>query len=125
MLQNILINTYNSDPVLRNQAETELNEYLHNSGAFYSLLEFTRCDDMIRDLRLAASIVAKNKVRSYWRTDEDVLPISDDEKETSKELLLDIMLMETDNAIRGMLAETIRTIAEFDYPSKYVIGVHN
>jgi hypothetical protein len=121
MLQDILINTYNPDPVARKQAEAALEQYLHNSGAFYSLLEFTKTQEMGRDLRLAASIVTKNKARSYWRTDEDVLPISSEEKETCKVLLLDILLVETDTAIRGMLAETVRTIAEFDFPDRYAL----
>jgi hypothetical protein len=34
-------------------------------------------------------------------------------------LLLDILLVETDTAIRGMLAETVKTIAEYDFPSRY------
>lgn len=118
MLQNILINTYNPDPVSRKQAEASLEQYLHNIGAFYSLLDFIKSVDMGRDLRLAASIVTKNKARSYWRTDEDVLPITPEEKETCKSLLMDILLVETDTAIRGMLAETVRTIAEFDFPDR-------
>ena len=121
MLQDILINTYNPDPVARNQAEAALEQYLHNSGAFYSLLDFTKAQDISRDLRLAASIVTKNKARSYWRTDEEVLPISSEEKETCKALLLEILLVETDTAIRGMLAETVRTIAEFDFPARCVL----
>jgi hypothetical protein len=119
MLHDILINTYNPDPVARKEAENALDQYLHNSGAFYSLLDFTKSADMSRDLRLAASIVAKNKARNYWRTDEDILPISAEEKETCKVLLLDILLVETDTAIRGMLAETVKTIAEYDFPSRY------
>jgi hypothetical protein len=118
MLQDILINTYNPDTAARKQAESSLEQYLHNSGAFYSLLDFTKSAEMDRDLRLAASIVAKNKARSYWRTDEEVLPISHEEKETCKGLLLEILLVETDSAIRGMLAETVRTIAEFDFPQR-------
>lgn len=124
MLQDILVNTYNPDPVARKQAEAALEQYLHNSGAFFSLLDFTKTQEKGRDLRLAASIVAKNKARSYWRTDEDVLPISPEEKETCKTLLLEILLVEEDTAIRGMLAETVRTIAEFDFPNRFESHVH-
>lgn len=119
MLQDILINTYNPDHAARHQAEEALKEYLHNSGAFYSLLEFVKNSDANRDLRLAASIVLKNNAKSFWRTDEDVLPISPEEKESSKAVLLDVMLVEQDSAIRSMLAETVRTIAGIDYPDNW------
>lgn len=35
--------------------------------------------------------------------------------------IVEILLVEEDNVIRGMLAETIRAISEFEYPHKYVL----
>lgn len=120
MIHDILINTYNPDPTLRNQAEGALSDYLHNHGAFSSLLGFIQNQDINRDLRVAASIVAKNNARSFFRTDQDesILPISPEEKEAAKISIVEILLVETDNVIRGMLGETIRAMAEFEYPQK-------
>jgi hypothetical protein len=120
MIYEILINTYNADHILRNQAEVALGEFLHNHGAFSSLLGFIQNQDIDRDLRVAASIVAKNNARNFFRTDQDesILPISPEEKESAKISIVEILLVETDNIIRGMLAETIRAMSEFEYPQK-------
>lgn len=120
MIYEILINTYNPNPTLRKQAEVELKQFLNNHGAFSSLLGFIQNQDIERDLRVAASIVAKNNARNYFRTDQEevVLPISPEEKEAAKIAVVAILLVETDNVIRGLLAETIRAMSEFEYPHK-------
>ena len=122
MIQDILINTYNPDPALRNQAETALKDFLHNHGAYTSLLGFVHDQGIDRDLRVAASIVIKNNTRNYFRRDQEecVLPISQEEKESAKVSILEVLLVETDNVIRGMLAETIRAMSEFEYPEELV-----
>lgn len=35
-----------------------------------------------------------------------------------KERLLEILLMETDGSIRDLLAETVKIISEFEFPSR-------
>lgn len=117
-LASILINTYNPNQQLRSHAEKALEEHLHQSGAFYSLLMFIQNQSIDRELRLAAAIIAKNKVGNFWRDDEPKLPISIEEKETSKGLILQVLFVETDNLIRGMLAEIIRSMSEYDYPER-------
>jgi beta-lactamase class A len=121
VLRDILINTYNSNFQLRTEAEQSLNFFLQTSGALYSLLTFISLqndESVDRELRLAAAICVKNKSRDYYRKDEAKISISDDEKETCKELILNVILSETDNVIRGMLAESIRNISEFEYPQR-------
>jgi hypothetical protein len=121
ILHDILINTYNPNSQQRTEAEQSLNFFLQSSGALYSLLSFIsnqNNETTDRELRLAASICVKNKSRDYYRRDEMKILISDEEKETCKELILNVLLNETDNVIRGMLAESIRNISEFEYPQR-------
>lgn len=118
ILHDILINTYHPDYNLRSHAEQSLHYFLHNSGALYSILSFISNHEIERELRLAASICLKNNSRNFYRLDEAKISITDDEKESCKELLLNIQLIETDNVIRGMLAESIRNITEFEYPHR-------
>jgi hypothetical protein len=115
----ILIHTFHPDPALRDLAESNLKSFLGSPGAFVALLQFVSNQNISHDLRLSACIVIKNRSRDFWRSDgESTLHISEEDKVVAKDLLLNILLCETDNKARGMLAETIRVIAEFDFPSK-------
>ena len=137
ILHDILINTYNPNAQQRTEAEQALNFFLQSSGALYSLLTFishhshpnndndshqnSNDSGNSRELRLAAAICVKNKSRDYYRRDELRIQITEEEKETCKELILTILLNETDNVIRGMLAESIRNISEFEYPQRFIL----
>ncbi len=114
-VQLILINTFNPSKDLRDEAENKLKEYLKFPGALSNFLNFTGNPSTNIDLRKAASIVVKNNTREFWK--ENLC--SDAEKENIKNVLMQILLKETDNSIRGILAESIRNIAEFDFPTKY------
>jgi hypothetical protein len=118
-LRDILINTYNPDKAQRTHAENSLDIFLHNNGALYSLLTFVQNHEFETELRIAAAIYIKNKSRQFYRLDESKIPISEEEKEMCKALFLEILLVETDNVIRGMLAESIRNISEYDYPDRF------
>ena len=63
-LSYILMNTYNSDTSYRAQAEDALAQYLCTPGSLYSLLMFLGSSQVNRDLRQAAGIAVKNKVKS-------------------------------------------------------------
>lgn len=117
IIQDILINTYNPDAGARKHAEAQLAHFMEHSGAYLEMLSFVATASNPRELRLSGAIVIKNKSREFWRMDE--AHASTEEKEKSKALLLEVLLAETDNAIRGMLAETVRNIAEIDFPDKW------
>lgn len=72
-LQNILINTYNNELTLRNQAERALNEFLLTPNflaAFMVVIDGYRGPDdmptLHHDIRTAACIVVKNNLRQFW-----------------------------------------------------------
>eukprot|EP01035_Chromulina_nebulosa_P019648 gene19648-25562_t len=129
ILQQILINTYNTDITLRKQAENSLQQFIHSPNFISSFLividgyRQNNIQTLHRDIRLAASIVLKNNIRQMWvesEKDNDVkFHITFEEKEFTKESLVNILLNETDNVIRGLLAESIRIICEYDYPDKW------
>jgi len=58
------MNTYNSDTSYRAQAEDALAQYLCTPGSLYSLLMFLGSTQVNRDLRQAAGIAVKNKIKS-------------------------------------------------------------
>jgi hypothetical protein len=119
-LRDILINTYNPDKAQRTHAENSLDIFLHNNGALYSLLSFLQNQEVEIELRKAAAIYIKNKSRQFYRLDEAKILITEEEKEVCKGLFLEILLIENDNVIRGMLAESIRNISEYDYPDRFI-----
>eukprot|EP01038_Epipyxis_sp_PR26KG_P009275 gene9275-12495_t len=129
VLESILINTYNPDNNLRAQAEASLAHFLLTQGALPALLNFVGNTQNHRELRQATGIVIKNQLRDFWRTDDPndpltsntvkTLPASDREKEYFKDKLVEILLIETDNSIRGLLAESIRVVSEFEYPDNW------
>ena len=65
-IQSILVNTYNADHNLRLEAEAGLSQLLRREGALLQLLGFVGNRDFHRDLRQAASIVVKNRIREFW-----------------------------------------------------------
>lgn len=127
-LQAILLNTYNVDNALRSQAEAALIQLL-NSPGFLSAFVNVMCNGSLhRDLRLSATIIFKNNIRDIWTTPNSTevrdtnkpqFPSSEDERNTSKENILQLLLSENDNSIRKLLAECVRVIAEFDFPDRW------
>ena len=117
-LQHILIHTYHADPNLRKQAESALKEYLKVPGACMQLLMLIGDVSIHRDLRLSGSVLMKNKIKTFW-SQSDGLSVSDPDKETFKGAILAILLGETDNSIRGLLAEIVRAVADTDYPGSW------
>lgn len=111
---------------MRKQAEEYLSNFLNTSGAIQALLSFVGNRQQNRDLRQAAAIQVKNKIRGIWSSDKStssptvgLSPNFDTEKEAIKSYILPLLLTETDNSVRGLLAETIRCICEFDFPDKW------
>jgi len=120
VLESILINTYNQDATLRAQAEQALNQFLLSSGALLALLNFIGNTNNHRELRQATGIVIKNKMRAFWSDDaQNALKTDPQEKEQVKTRIVEILLVEVDNSIRGILAEAIRIISETDFPQNW------
>ena len=122
ILNSILINTYNSDNQLRLQAESALAQFLTADGALIALLNFISNTTNHKELRQATGIVIKNKLRDYWSVDVVTHRLTVEEKEIVKVLLVDILLAETENTIRGLVAECIRITSEFEFPERYELN---
>lgn len=118
VLESILINTYNPDAQLRKQAEQALNQFLISNGALVALLNFIGNVSNHRELRQATGIVIKNKMRDYWSEEKSEYVLAPHEREVVKEKLVEILMVEVDNSIRGILAESIRIVSETDFPEK-------
>lgn len=129
LLHDILINTYNPNHNLRVQAENALQQFLVTGGSLSALINFIGNTSLHRELRQASGLVLKNRLRDYFWVPEpnkpiDViaqkaaLPTSIEEKEFVKEKIVEILLNETDNSIRSILAEAVRVISEFEYPER-------
>ena len=121
VLEAILINTYNPDANLRMQAEAALNQFLVTGGALVALLNFIGNTNNHRELRQATGIVIKNKMRDFWSDDNTKYVTTPEEREVVKVLLVEVLLVEVDNSIRGILAEAIRIVSETDFPERLVL----
>lgn len=118
-LQSILINTYNPNHDLRVEAERALQSFLNTPGSLTALISCIGNSNVHRELRQATGLLIKNRLRDYWNNSEGKgLPATDVEKESLKHHLVSILLMETDNSIRGILAEAIRVVSEYEFPNK-------
>jgi hypothetical protein len=118
-LEQILINTYNPNHDLRVNAEQQLQQFLATQGSLSALINFISNVNVHRELRQATGLVLKNRLRDYWAdASSKALPSSQEEKEYLKERLLSTILSELDNSIRGILAESIRVVSEFEFPER-------
>ena len=125
-LQEILIHTYHADPQLRAQAEAALKQFVFSENALFAILSFVGNQSIHRDLRQAAAIQLKNRITELWREaiDDPTDPtqkihLSLADKENARVAFLTVLLVETDNSIRGLLAEAVKSIADIDYPLKW------
>lgn len=117
-LEGILINTYNPNQGLRKQAEQALQQFLATSGSLSAIINCIGNVNMHRELRQATSLVLKNRLRDYYSEGDKALPAPQAEKDYLKQRIVQIILIETDNSIRGILAESIRIMAEFEFPQR-------
>ena len=125
-LSSILIDTYNPDQGRRAGAEAMLQQFLNTPGSVGFLLALVSSKEAVRDLRLAAALIMKNNVKDFWRSAEERAKkaadgvvmksrsLAEDEREGAKTSLLEIMLSETDSAVRKSVAETLKQISERD-----------
>ena len=118
-LENVLINTYNPDHQLRVQAESALCEYLKTNGAAYQILLLVSNKAIHRDLRQAAEILLKNRLRGFWVESDGCSQMSVQEKIDFKSTILQTLLNEEDNSIKSLLADNVRIICEYEYPDSW------
>lgn len=121
LLQSIIINTYNANPDLRHQAELALNQFLNTPGSLTGLLHVSANPHNRREMRQATGLVLKNRIRDYFVEREftiKALPTSANEKDIIKQGIIEILLNETDNSLRGIFAEVIKVVSEFEFPEK-------
>lgn len=117
-LQSILINTYNPNQGLRKEAENALQQFVQTPGSLPVLVQ-TVAAPLHRDIRQATALLIKNRLRDYWTEGEGGLPASEGDKAHAKNTILMALLVETDNSVRGILAECIRIVSEFEFPERW------
>ena len=118
VLESILINTYNPSLEARQHAEQSLVVYLATPGSALDMLS-TVGNASHRDIRLAAAIIMKNRIRDFWLSQAG-LTIPEELKPHFKLLIVQILTAETDNSIKKIVAECIRTISEYEFPEKWI-----
>lgn len=117
-LESILIHTYNPDPIQRKQAEGALHNFLRSQGACLQILALIGDRSINRDIRQASSILLKNKIKGFFEQ-TDGLSVTPEERESVKGAILIVLISEGDNSIRGLLAESVRHVADTDYPASW------
>ncbi|KAL0569494.1 importin-alpha export receptor [Marasmius crinis-equi] len=117
-LPNLLIASLN--PTTRKQAEQNLSALSQETGFLSHLLRLVLDQSADRAVRLSASVYLKNQVKLRW--EEDVQPISEQDKAGLRGQLVPAMLAlssQADKSIRAQVAESVALIAELDFPSKW------
>ncbi|KAJ6518618.1 CAS/CSE protein [Mycena sanguinolenta] len=118
-LPSLLVASLN--PATRKSAEQNLNALSIQQGFLSHLLGLILDSTKERSVRLAGSVFLKNIAKSRW--EEDVNPISDQDKAALRAGLVPAMLTLStdagDRAIRAQTAESISLIAELDFPTKW------
>jgi hypothetical protein len=119
-LYNILLHTYHPDKTLRTQAEQALEAYVTSDpNALAALLAMVKNREITIDLRKAAAVQVKNKIKPFWDPKDSSFAFPDTHKNVVKTEIVMTILDESDNSIRRLLAESFRKMVEYDYPEKW------
>lgn len=118
-LQPILVNSYNPDRALRQQAEVDLSAFLKLSNSFNGFLGIVAETSIPQDVKMAAALVLKNNTRSYWQLVDAPLTMTEEEKSHAKEHLLRMLMAETCKPLRTLLAEILKAIVEHEFPDRW------
>ena len=108
-------------PSTRKQAESSLTSLSIQPGFILTLLRLV-LDERSgeRAVRLVGGIYLKNLVKLRW--EEDVNPISEQDKAALRAELVPGMIVlsnPADKTIRAQVAESVSLIAELDFPEKW------
>lgn len=118
-LEGILANTYAPDGALRNKAELDLKAYLALPNSFNGFLGICEQAHISPSIKLAAVLTIKNNARNYWRAVEPLYTMSDDEKTSAKDVLMQLLMKETNNPLRALLAEVMKAVVEHEFPERW------
>lgn len=135
-LSAILANTYNPDQKMRKAAEEALTKYWSLPNAFSGFLQLASKGDGDIHVRMAAALALKNKVRHFWSLETPqegkapgdaarkppsnaFPPMTEEEKDHVKNMVLEALMVETDNTLRKILAEIVRSISDHEWPTRW------
>ncbi|CAG8569447.1 9240_t:CDS:10 [Ambispora leptoticha] len=124
--------SYHSDRNIRKQAELQIKQVETTPEFFPILIQLVGSEELELGARQAIAIYLKNRIRKSWNTDSETqsssaIPISKDDRETFKRMILQI-LVNTQNVVRIQLLECLNNVLTYDFPENwpdYMNQVHS
>jgi len=118
-LEAILVNTYAQDRSARMKAEEDLKAFLQLSNSFNGFLGMCQLPTVDANVKMAAVLTLKNNARNFWQTKDPVFAMTDAEKTQAKSTLMQLLLAETHNPLRTLLAEVMKAVVEHEFPERW------
>eukprot|EP00924_Labyrinthula_sp_SR-Ha-C_P000086 snap_masked-scaffold_39-processed-gene-0.5-mRNA-1 protein AED:1.00 eAED:1.00 QI:0/-1/0/0/-1/1/1/0/1193 len=133
-LPEILTNTLNPNPEIRNQAENQLSQLKQENGFIISLLKLAGTPSTDETIKLSATIQLKNAVKKLWPTkfrlennlqrQNNNQPLStllgDDEAALFKDNFFEALVKSLRNKqITKLLGDILSLVAKNDFPNKW------
>ncbi|KJA23271.1 hypothetical protein HYPSUDRAFT_40079 [Hypholoma sublateritium FD-334 SS-4] len=122
-LSNLFATTYNPDPNVRKAAELQIRKIGNEEGMIAAILRIIAADSIDIATRQACSVWLKNRVHTSYsletsrRPDQAVIVPS--EREAIRINILPLIAAAPSNAIAVQLANTLKSVVSFDFPSKW------
>ncbi|KAL9250472.1 Importin-11-like protein [Drosera capensis] len=116
----LLTNCLSGDVSVRKPAESAVSQSESRPGFCSCLMEVITAKDLVGqvDVRLMATVYLKNSVTRCWRSRNNAMTISREEKLHLKQKLL-LHLREENYKVANMLAVVISKIARIEYPKEW------
>lgn len=124
----LLKNTQNPDPAIREPAETNLNAIHKIIGFTPALLELALDQDLEHHLKQAAVIYLKNNVMKYWdatqmvqdgQIDPSVFVIHEHDKKIISDSIVDSLVRCNHNQLVTHISSIVHIIIKADFPHKW------
>jgi hypothetical protein len=113
----VLLHTFDPDPIARDGAEVQIKALRRQPGCLLVMLHIAREPSVNKDVQLAAVISLKNAIKDCWDDrKEGKSPFSAQEKDVTKDCIVEALMAESDKRLQKQLAECIKDIAVSDYP---------
>ena len=124
LVLDILVNAVNANPQVNKHALETIQRWEKDAvpGFLASLKEIVAHKQIPDDIRLCATILAKNTVGNTYRKTVDTrewIRISEDEKHHLRDSLIPLLLHEENEKIVKQIVLLIANIARFDFPHKW------
>lgn len=113
-----LTESLQTDAARRNQGEEFLRNVSSQPGFLILLLRLQEIKTVDTAIRLSAALYFKNFVRTQWSQVENVILISDTDRNNIKSVLVDLMLS-VESSISKTLAEALSIISETEFPHEW------